>query len=77
MMPASSARAMASTFPFNAESMMNSIGIGGSASTGALFEDELDAVGVEAEPAALDAGLDESLHPNREKRARRAKSLAD
>lgn len=56
---------------------MNSIGIGGSASRGALFEEELDAVGVEAEPAASDAGFGESLHPNSKKRARSAKSLAD
>ncbi|MCH2613539.1 MAG: hypothetical protein MKZ70_02445 [Opitutales bacterium] len=56
---------------------MNSIGIGGSASTGALSEEELDAVGAEAEVVASDSGFDESLHPNRKKRARRAKSLAD
>jgi|GEM_PF-1748994 len=54
---------------------MNSIGIGGSASTGALLEVEIDGEVAGAELATSDAGFGESLHPNSEKRAIKARSL--
>jgi hypothetical protein len=54
---------------------MNSIGIGGSASTGALLEVEIDGEVDGAELATPDVEFGESVHPNSEKRAIKARSL--
>ena len=54
---------------------MNSIGMGGSASTVVLFEAELDDEGAGEELLVSGVEFDESLHPNSEKRAMRAMSL--
>ena len=54
---------------------MNSVGMGGSPSTGVLFEAELDDEGAGEELLVLGVEFDESLHPNRKKRAMRAMSL--
>lgn len=54
---------------------MNSIGIGGSASTEGLSEAKLESEGLGAELPESGVGFDESLHPIRETRAIGAMSL--